>query len=509
MDILRKFILPIGVICCGTFLATCAYDQSLTSRHIMWCVLTLVLLVSTKEIRLNCFALGFLLFVLISVAGAVNKSEWLYAALRAVLFVTFLSVVKIDKKVLAKTMVVLGLFFAVYFWWDYSDVGEFGLCRGVMSMKNFWSAAHFLVIPFCVYLMAKKEKLWAEPQRDGFVVDLPWDDIRSEYRWKCFAGLVFVLMVVNIFLLSSRSVILALGVSSFVAFRKYRIYLLVGILLVVLLMGGRIANIESLGHRFEQWECTLSMIKANPWGVGAGNWWIMFPKYAPAMTYPDAFSWSTFRHPHNDFIWMCAEVGILGFICYLGMFLSALYKNKEKWLVMGLVGYMVIVSFTALHERAFASLIAASFISMSYVGVKVKAPQLLILLLLFAMVVFGYRYRSSCYNKKLRATTKWSQIPAYTKGRSMFSTLTHAGYPYYWWDAISKLRTGSAEESILLFEKAYEDNPYNVHVINGMGVACGLRGDNEQAISYFRQALEICPDFEDARKNLVKMEAIQ
>lgn len=482
---IKKWVAVAGIVLCGTFLAIPSYDQALTSRHLIWCALAIVLVVCSKSLKVNKFAVLYLLLVFISCMFVINISEWIYSALRAILFVVFLSIIEVDRKVLAKTMISLGVIFTVYFWFDYFKMGSFAECRGLMRQRNYWAAAQFFVIPFCYYAFQNS-------------------------IWKKVSVLVAVSMITNIILLQSRSVMLALLVTSLIACRKrYSIVIaLIVISTLVVLMWNRLTDLTSLSQRLEQWRYTVVMIQKNPFGVGAGNWAIVFPEYVNNIQYPKAFDGETFRHPHNDFIWNMAEIGILGGACYIAMFITAIYsavKSEERWLVMALVGYVVIASFSASHERAFASMIAALLISMAYKGFKVKLSRFIVIPLVFAMVVFGCRYRSSCYNKKLRAVKGWSSAHLYAKGRTVFSTMTHCGLPYYWWEATAYIKEGNTEKAIPLFEKAYKDNPYNVHVINGMGIRCALVGDVEGAKGHFNHALRICPEFEDAKLNLEKV----
>jgi len=498
MDVLKKLILSVGVMLCGVFLATSAYDQALTSRHIIWCAMVIALVVCTKEIKVgihHLLALGYLGIAIFTGIFALNKSEWLYSVSRISLMVSYLLVVKIDKKMLAKTMILLGTVFIVYFWYDYYKIGYFTSCRGLMRQRNFWAAAHFFVIPFCYYAINK-----------GF--------------WRYLGACVLAGMFLHIVLLNSRSAMLASGVALVVmavVHPKYR-----KILFPILVLGAvgcvykiGVGNLFSIHDRLVQWFPTLAMIADNPLGVGAGNWWIVFPKYAHNIDYLRAFTEISFRHPHNDFLWVCSEVGVVGFLCYLGMFATALYyawKKKAAYLIMALVGYVIIASFSASRERAFASLMGMTFIAMACNG-EYKVGRygvrdiklLLITILVFTMVVFGFRYRSSCWNKKLRNVKEWHQLKEMTQGYSVFSTLTYVGLPYHWWRGLANFKMGNKELAFEQYQTAYRHNPYNIHVINGMGIACGDRGERERAIKYFEEALKICPKFEDAQENLEKV----
>lgn len=487
---MKKYILPIGILLCGTVLSTSAYDQALTSRHLIWCLVTIALAVTSKDARVNVMALCYLAFVFVSGLFAANISEWFYVALRAMLFVTYLSIVKIDRKLLAKTVILLGVIYIIYFWIDYSRVGNFPECKGLMKQRNYWAFAHFLVIPFCYY--AVKNNIW-----------------------KKVAVMVGLLMVTNILLLASRTALVALfaaGCASMVDLagirgwtRRDKTWAVASVVALVVIMcflpWGKILNSKSMHYRMEQWKPTVVMIVDNPAGVG--NWHIEFPAYAAGIDYPDAFDKENFRFPHNDYLWIFAEIGILGGLCYIAMFGVAIreaFRNKETWLLMALCGYMASAMFTAHHERPFASMMIATLLA-GY-GQKINLPRTILIFLVGALVVFGYRHRSNVWNKKLRHADGWQEVIECTKGRSVFSTLTFTGLPYDWWEGTALLKLNKPEQAAPILKRAYYLNPNNVHVINGFGISKAINKDSEGAEKQFNRALEICPDFKDAKDNL-------
>lgn len=424
-----------------------------------------------------------------------NKSEWVYWALRAFLMVTFLSVADIDKKLLAKTMMCLGIVFACYFWYEFfmwsKVVGQYqfdGLC-GLMRQHNYWAAAHFFVIPFCFYGV-----------------------------WKKLAVILVPIMAVHIILLHSRSAIAALAVTACIVFIKYRkdrvLTIVLGLTALVLLWKSSpyIFTYDSLHQRFEQWIPTLKMIWQNPLGVGAGNWWLLFPKYAPAIDFPDAYQKITFRFPHNDFLWVWAETGIFGIICYLGMFATALWSARKKtWLLIALLGYMTLAFFTACRERPFASLMMMVFIVMACeFKDRIKCYKEVLIPLTLLLVVLGFHCRSLKWNRvmnKVGGNTTLKMMA--TQGYSPLTTLTYTGTPYFWWRGTLDYTSGNTKRAMYEFEVAHKHNPYNVHVLNGMGIVRGHSGDVEGAKEYFREALRICPSFSDARDNLEGLEIRQ
>jgi O-antigen ligase len=79
---------------------------------------------------------------------------------------------------------------------------------------------------------------------------------------------------------------------------------------------------KSVQHRLNMWSNTLEMIKASPiLGAGAGNWHIAYPLYDGGDI---IWKKQAPRRPHNDFVWIIAELGLVGSFLYLWL-LSAVF----------------------------------------------------------------------------------------------------------------------------------------------------------------------------------------
>lgn len=79
-------------------------------------------------------------------------------------------------------------------------------------------------------------------------------------------------------------------------------------------------NIAVGSGRFGMWSVTLEMIGNHPLlGVGPTNWEKEYPKYLEVL-------WGNKvpRRPHNDYLWMAAELGVFGFLAFVGIFVAAL-----------------------------------------------------------------------------------------------------------------------------------------------------------------------------------------
>ncbi len=144
-------------------------------------------------------------------------------------------------------------------------------------------------------------------------------------------------------------------------------------------------SLNTLNERFFLWEKSLSMAKANPLlGVGLGQWRLVFPVYGKAQKFrksDDGLAEIFFQRPHNDFIWVLSESGILGVLSYMAILgiavfyaLKIFFKSDDAdnralaiCMLFGIIGYMVIAFFSFPKERIvhniFLMLILACIVS--------------------------------------------------------------------------------------------------------------------------------------------------
>lgn len=110
-------------------------------------------------------------------------------------------------------------------------------------------------------------------------------------------------------------------------------------------------NDQSSRERIEFYKNALESIKENPiLGIGIGNWKITSIKYDG----PDIDSYRVPYHVHNDFLEITAELGIVGFILFYGIYLFLfigywkLFRSKAQKevklmsliLILGLITYL-------------------------------------------------------------------------------------------------------------------------------------------------------------------------
>ncbi len=148
--------------------------------------------------------------------------------------------------------------------------------------------------------------------------------------------------------------------------RKFALFLILGVFVLCLLIyvieptsWDRIMEIDLSkdkpeSTRIRLWQTSINMIKDKPiWGIGLGNFGKLFDRYKVEGVY------DTICHPHNDFLNVAVNSGLLGLLAYLSIWAVFLYstiksviKNKKNGF-----GYSVQLSgIVAITAFLFASL---------------------------------------------------------------------------------------------------------------------------------------------------------
>ena len=198
--------------------------------------------------------------------------------------------------------------------------------KGVMGNRNITTASIVIKLPFLFYLI-----------------------FHSKFFYKVLFGLISFLPALSLFLINSRAALLSLIfiVSVFTLFTLFfhtkksisLFFILIPLVLSFffssilipendLNTSERISTInftnESSSQRFFLWENAIDYISQNPFiGCGIGNWKVESAAY-----------WGSYGnkylvpfHAHNDFLEFSTELGILGGLTYLILFLLIIYKS--------------------------------------------------------------------------------------------------------------------------------------------------------------------------------------
>ena len=175
------------------------------------------------------------------------------------------------------------------------------------------------------------------------------------YKDRIITYLSYILLFISfsaLYILLTRSAFLSLGVLTFiiVIFNYKKIITHSIPLLAILLIGyffvnltfnsqnpdeisSRISSIalttedESINERLGYYSDAVKSIMEFPvFGIGIGNWKIKSIEYAGV----DVNGYTVPYHTHNDFLQICAEIGVIGGIIYLMIYLIPIYQVLIK-----------------------------------------------------------------------------------------------------------------------------------------------------------------------------------
>ena len=142
-------------------------------------------------------------------------------------------------------------------------------------------------------------------------------------------------------------------------------------------------------------------------------------------------------------------------------------------------------------------------------SMKVILKSVIILML----VGFGYigflKIKGDYYMQKwLKANGSRDYKLALEMTNKAYSPLYETDYvaiPIKWYEGLTYVSAGKFNIGLQAFEKAYKINQNCLMVLNNLGSAYEMIGDRENAKLYYHKAIEISPDYNDARLNLASV----
>ncbi|MDB4270231.1 O-antigen ligase family protein [Flavobacteriaceae bacterium] len=278
-----------------------------------------------------------------------------------------------------------------------------GALKGVTANRNITAFSIVLKIPFVLFLIYKKSKLL--------------------HNW-ILSGII-LLSILCLSMIQSRASFLAVGLI-LIAFLSLCIFLFIkdknkkhlfqyGYLLLPFLFAvginqtllsnkgadalARASTISvdtkdgSINQRLRYYEDVLTHLSSHPiLGVGLGNWKLKSIDYDSK----DIKGYVVPYHAHSDFIQLGAELGIVGFLLYLGLFLWAVF------FVYRLIRYSV----SSVEEKVFLFLLLTAlgvYTIDANLNFPIARPQVLVVWALI-MALINYYYTSQKLSKKPTAS---------------------------------------------------------------------------------------------------------
>jgi O-antigen ligase len=531
-------------------------DNSLLPKFLGFATtLILGIVLFNKEISNNNSSLNYLdislisyiAFQFLSIFQAINKPDAIYEALKLFLMGTCYFLVKLllnERKKKVFQAIAIGAFLATLIALFTSIDDLFTAFR----MRVDFSAANYTITG----LFGHKNML-----SNWFLFLIPLNGIGliiPNKTPKLLFKLALAIQLIMIGLLMTRAVYLGLLISGFICFiiYKYRTetakkiiqlisYALFTILSISLLLVffNKFPNLiefdttksSSAIERLLVWKKTIGVIKDNFWlGVGAGNWKVWLPNEGLEGLRRTLDGTTVFSRPHNDYLWVWVESGIVGFLTFLAVLFfsiktawNKLFENEtlNKPLLFafcGLVGYLVISFFDFPKERIEANITLALFLAIISTEAKLKIKQtslqlnsklistLAVPVLIFACYFSWVRVESETNMRKAMEAKDRGDQPGLrdyiNKAQNKFYLADNNGVPVCWYTGIAHFNLNEKEQASKNFKKAYEINPFNFNVCNNAGTAFFIEGDYVEAEKFYLETLRINPFFDDAKLNL-------
>ncbi len=503
----------------------------------------------------------YLLMLILSVAGALNKVEGLSditkTGLTLIVIVYAAQLFAVTPGWFARiaNMAVIAAFIAILigFYQFFTMVpgnDEVHLAngrdiitvvKGLMGNKNEYASYLMLLLPFTMYAaVSGKGNRRAAAFTATVMIFIMLVIVAARATWVGVVLSGIVISVITVIYskkleLSGRHVKTMVIVASSVVI----------ILAAGVLEGGKFTHskyIEKLGSiirpeadnnhfRLGMWKITAEMAMDHPvTGVGAGNWQIAIPEYYSRIGLKDKeVNWIS---PHNDYLWILAEKGVPGVGLYLCMIMAAIWlfirilrSNFEKervkqalFIMAGLIGYLVVACFDFPYQRidhqVIFAILVAGLITLSSTSVAAKQVNVnrqlffvpVLLFLLFG-TVYGYQaLKVETHIKKsiaLRNAGKMAEaLDEVDAARTPWRSLDAPGSPVDYYAGLIHAMMNDNSAAIHSYASAHAFHPNHVALLNNLGKSYYNIGYYGLAEHYYLKALQIVPGFKEARVNL-------
>lgn len=555
LPVIMDFTLVPRFISLALFLTLAAYSFYKTKQAL-----------SLKLDSILLFYIGYVLFCCLTILWAKSKSEAIFESLKLLLSLTVFAFaffsLKTNRtyflsKIIGFSVVILLLELAALFL-QLKSIPELNkdsiyLITGLNSHKNLFSSFLFLNLFFLILAVNRYQK-----------------------QWRALAVAALILNLILLLFLKTKAVWLGLGVTSIIALFLYaflsdskknkpKIDLTVLILLVVLVFNIVFFNLlqpfiqKSIDYtsqldanqsasagtvkleeeRLILWDKTYEIFKQDKFsGIGMGNWQIQFPKATLTGLWRAEDLNYTFQRPHNDFLWILSETGLIGFNLFV-LFLSSVLVlcirtlrnipfNDESRLELILCtaficGYFSLSFFDFPKERIEHNVWIAIIFGIAYYHIKNNYPlknfhkltlsRPLLLMALFVLMFITYtgtmRFKGEYYVRKMfdykNNDQKTELIKAGYRAVNYVYSIDPTSVPVHWYTGNAQATLGNYVKAHSDFVRAYRYNPYNRNVLNDLASSFVYNNDIKAAKSHYRHAARISPRFDDPKLNLVAL----
>ena len=265
--------------------------------------------------------------------------------------------------------------------------------------------------------------------------------------------------------------------------------------------------------RMAIWGHTLEMTADHALiGTGLGNWSAYYPWYDRGDV---LHIHSAPRRPHNDYLWIVSELGVVGvgaFVCCLIAACLSAYRNQEPWRVAAACSMLAIAThslFSFPREQAAPSMILWLAIALCLGGprkegrVRPAVTWAVLLVVSVAGVVFAYR---AIHSDRLFAEAMIAQKDGNTSRQmsAARASLDAGTYDHRVFLLLGDSQTSSGlyREGVETFTRYAAVQPYLAAVKNNLGKALNALGDHATAERVLIEGREVLPKDRHLIQNL-------
>ncbi|PBQ31327.1 hypothetical protein CNR22_05970 [Sphingobacteriaceae bacterium] len=294
-------------------------------------------------------------------------------------------------------------------------------------------------------------------------------------------------------------------------------------------------------ERLIMWDKTYHLIQQKPVaGVGMGNWQVHFPDATLSGLWRGEDLNYTYQRPHNDFLWILSETGLVGFNLFLLFLFSTLfllvrtlrvlYPGTDKNLQLDILvcvafisGYYTISFFDFPKERIEHGIWINLILGFAYYLIKTQgSPRfyftirigrshlaITAVLLIFIFSIGLLRFKGEFFMRRLLIYKSTNQllnvVSSGNSAQSFAYTIDATSVPVSWYTGNAKAALGHFEDAQKDFITAYKLSPFNKNVLNDLGSSYVYTNDVLRAKVLYEEAARISPRFDDPKLNLAAM----
>jgi tetratricopeptide (TPR) repeat protein len=280
---------------------------------------------------------------------------------------------------------------------------------------------------------------------------------------------------------------------------------------------------------------TIKMIKDNPlFGVGIENWRINYPQYAGSIINDDNFQIIRQR-PHNDLLWITAEIGIIGLFFVFSFFIFHLkpavrpimnIKNKDPtdiqlintFIILSILAIVIESMFDFPKQRVMPNLYVWS--GLGFLGNQIiqnnkknlKVGKIFQYGIVFIMIFISFAmykdYRSNTYSQDAKYYNN-NSMPneLYSSSEialNYYRNMDVEGTPLYYYMGIAKYKLGDLNSASSLFKKALNIAPYHIGALMNYLIVLGQLDELESAYNIMLVIQDVYPNMAKPRLDMAK-----